>query len=69
MKSKQQGNGSTGGIGVLGALGVAFIVLKLMNYINWSWWWVLAPFWAPLGIAGVIFLIIGIVMVIVAVKK
>jgi len=26
-------------------LGVAFIVLKLCHVINWSWWWVLAPFW------------------------
>ena len=22
---------------------VAFIVLKLCNVINWSWWWVLSP--------------------------
>lgn len=28
-------------------LGIAFIVLKLTNYIDWSWWWVLAPFWMP----------------------
>lgn len=31
---------------VLGLLGVAFVVLKLMGIIAWSWWWVLAPFWA-----------------------
>lgn len=27
-----------------------FIGLKLTNYIDWSWWWVLAPLWMPLTI-------------------
>lgn len=27
-----------------GFLGVAFVVLKLLGVINWSWWWVTAPF-------------------------
>jgi len=41
--SKQ--SSSSGGIGVLGLLGVAFVVLKLMGYIDWSWWYVTLPFW------------------------
>ena len=24
-------------------LTLAFIVLKLMGYIDWSWWWVISP--------------------------
>lgn len=28
-------------------LAVLFIGLKLTGYIGWSWWWVLAPLWAP----------------------
>jgi hypothetical protein len=32
---------------LLGLLGLLFIALKLTNFIAWSWWWVLAPFWAP----------------------
>lgn len=40
---------SSSGIGVFGLLGVAFVVLKLMGYITWSWWWVTAPFWGPLA--------------------
>lgn len=24
-----------------------FLVLKLTNYINWSWWWVTSPLWLP----------------------
>lgn len=31
-------------------LGIAFVILKLTGYIAWSWWWVLAPFWAPLAL-------------------
>lgn len=36
---------SSGGIGILGLLGIVFITLKLLGYINWSWWWVTVPFW------------------------
>ncbi len=55
----------SGGVSTTGLLGIAFIVLKLTGYINWSWWWVLAPFWMPfvILIAGVIitFILLGIV--------
>ena len=34
-----------GGIGFTGLLQVAFIVLKLIGIINWSWVWVLSPTW------------------------
>lgn len=40
-------NSSSGGIGFCGLLTIAFIVLKLTNYIDWSWWWVLSPLWIP----------------------
>jgi phosphatidylglycerophosphatase A len=26
-------------------LTVLFVGLKLTNYIDWSWWWVLSPTW------------------------
>lgn len=35
-------------------LQILFIGLKLTGYINWSWWWVLAPSWALLAIAVII---------------
>lgn len=38
-------NTSTGGIGFTGALFLVFLVLKLTNVIDWSWWWVTAPLW------------------------
>ena len=47
---------------ILGILGLIFITLKLTGYITWSWLWVLAPFWIPLGIL----ILIGIIVFIVA---
>ena len=49
--SANTSSSSSSGIGVLGLLGVAFVVLKLMDYIDWSWWWVTAPFWGGFAIA------------------
>lgn len=44
-------SGSTNaGTSIAGLLGVAFVILKLTGAIAWSWWWVLAPFWAPLAL-------------------
>ncbi|RLA01452.1 MAG: hypothetical protein DRQ42_03165 [Gammaproteobacteria bacterium] len=42
-----QSSTTTGGVSIFGLLGVAFIVLKLTNVINWSWWWVTVPLWGP----------------------
>lgn len=33
---------------LLDALTVAFVVLKLIGKIDWSWWWVLSPVWGAL---------------------
>lgn len=50
------------GPSTLGLLGVAFIVLKLLHVIEWSWWCVLAPFWIPLALIAMILIIIGIIV-------
>lgn len=47
-------NTSSGGIGFLGLLQIVFIVLKLIDKIDWSWWWVLAPIWIPFVVVFVI---------------
>lgn len=53
---------SAGGIGFLGALAILFIALKLLGYIDWSWWWVLAPIWGGIAFAfGVVLCILGFV--------
>lgn len=57
--NRKQANGT--GIGICGALGIAFIVLKLIGVISWSWLWVLAPFWIPISV-GVLFILVWIVL-------
>ena len=49
----------------LGLLTIVFITLKLTGYINWSWWWVLAPLWG--GFAAV-FLIMALVFLVVLIR-
>lgn len=54
-------NNNAGGGTVMGLLGVAFVVLKLCHVINWSWWWVTAPFWGPIVLVLIILLIFAAV--------
>jgi len=53
--SNSNSTSTSSGIGISGLLGVAFVVLKLTHVINWSWWWVTAPFWGPLALALLVF--------------
>lgn len=46
-------------------LTVAFVVLRLCDVIDWSWWWVLSPMWIPFAIAFVVMGAIGLFAVIV----
>lgn len=46
VRNKKSETGtSNGGIGFAGALTIVLIVLKLIDKIDWSWWWVLSPLW------------------------
>jgi hypothetical protein len=54
-------NNSNGGIGFAGLLTVAFIVLKLMGVIAWSWWWVLSPIWISFLLLVAILIVTGII--------
>ena len=40
---------SGGGLGLSTILGTVFVTLKLTEQVDWSWWWVLAPWWVPFG--------------------
>lgn len=51
---------SSGGVGVLGLLGVVFVTLKLTHVIDWSWWWVTAPFWGGIALLLAIAIVAGI---------
>ncbi len=44
--------------GIFTILQVVFIVLKLTNLINWSWWMVWMPTFISLGISVIIILFI-----------
>lgn len=56
-------NTTSSGIGFSGMLTVAFVVLKLTEVINWSWWWVLSPIWISFLLAIFIILIVLIVLI------
>lgn len=53
-------NSASGGVGVTGLLGVVFIVLKLCGVIEWSWLWVLSPFWITVLLVVLLTIVIGI---------
>jgi hypothetical protein len=61
--SKSSGSGSGKGIGFAGALQIAFIILKLLGKIRWSWLWVLSPTWMPLAVVSIIGVIIAFVKI------
>lgn len=56
---KENKTTASGGIGFVGLLTIAFIVLKLVGVITWSWVWVLSPLW----ISAVIYVVIIVVVV------
>ena len=37
---------------------LAFFTAKIFGYIDWSWWLVFAPIWAPSVLAAIIFIIL-----------
>lgn len=60
---------SSSGIGFTGLLTLILITLKLLDKIDWSWWWVLSPLWiTAVFVIGVI-LIVLIIAAIVAWKS
>lgn len=41
---------------------IIFLILKLTETIDWSWWWVTAPLWIPVAIVIVFLIISGLIM-------
>lgn len=54
---QEKGKENRDGIGFLSLLFLVFLVLKLTNVIDWSWWWVTAPLWIPLACVVAVFII------------
>lgn len=52
---------STSSSGLTTVLFLIFLILKLTNNIDWSWWWVTSPLWIPLvlvlSIIGISFML------------
>ena len=46
------------GLGLGSVWFVTFLVLKLTNVIDWSWWWVTAPLWGPFALILAIFAVV-----------
>jgi ABC-type multidrug transport system permease subunit len=55
--TKENQNVTVVGASFFSLLTLLFIGLKLTNYIDWSWWWVLAPLWMPLTLVFMFLLI------------
>ena len=60
MSSNSSSNAG-GGIGFAGLLTIVFIVLKLLDKIDWDWVWVLSPLWISAALAVLVLIIFGIV--------
>ena len=46
---------------------IVFLILKLTNNIDWSWWWVTSPLWIPvlLGVSlAVLIIFVAIIIII-----
>ena len=56
MSDSQQA--TSGGFGLGTVLFIIFLILKLTNTIDWSWWWVTSPLWIPAGFLIIVLLII-----------
>jgi len=52
---------SSSGIGIGMILFLIFMVLKLTNHIDWSWWWITSPLWIPVLLL-ILFLVIGYIV-------
>lgn len=58
LNNKKSKGGHSMSIGTV--LGIIFIVLKLIGLIEWSWVWVLCPFWIG-AIITILSLIISVI--------
>lgn len=61
MSDNNRTSNTYGGITFFQGLFLVFLVLKLLGHIDWSWWWVTAPLWAPLAVLLVV--LVGVLLV------
>jgi hypothetical protein len=66
VSSNSNAQSAGGGVGFAGLLTIAFIVLKLVGVIHWSWLWVLSPVWITIA---VVLVIMAVVITVAVVKR
>ena len=49
---------TSGGIGITTVLFLVFLILKLTNNIDWSWWWITSPLWFEVIVGSILFIFI-----------
>jgi len=47
--------------GGVSLLTIAFVVLKALGYLDWSWVWVFSPLWGPVGLVAVLLVLAGVI--------
>jgi hypothetical protein len=58
--SKEKSTRTGGSASLL--LFTVFLVLKLTDTIDWSWWWVTSPLWIPLALAVGLLIFFGLLI-------
>lgn len=66
MDNKQS---ASGGCSALTVVQIVFIILKLVGVITWPWKYVLIPLWIDLGLATLVLVILGLVVLIMWLKE
>ena len=57
-------NNTGKGLSLPGVLFIIFLILKLTENIDWSWWWVTSPLWIPVCLfLGVFLLCVGVILI------
>ena len=59
----------SGGVSLPTVVFIVFLILKLTNVIDWSWWWVTSPLWISFGLGLVALLIYAIVLLCIYVAR
>lgn len=50
------------GVGLMGLLFITLFVMKIIGYVNYSWWIVTAPLWGPPVLIFSLLFIVGIIV-------
>lgn len=58
--SNNNSSSSSSGIGVLGVTQIVFIILKLVNVVDWTWVQVFIPTFISVGITVLALVVVGI---------